>query len=700
MKVTKMDLNQKLSKAVNEFQQFSLIKSIRDGLVNMIPILIIGAFALILKSFPIPAYTEFINTFMNGFLYSLFEFVYSATFGVLSIYMTLSISRSYMKVQKERDIVHGGAIFVSILCFFILAGALLPEFGLKNMGPQSMFLAIIAGFGASSLYIVFFKLFRKRNRYILSNGADRELNRMLSTLAPITVVALIFALVDLIIIRIFNADSFHSLYISLLTKLFEGGKDGFIKGFFFVLLSSILWFFGIHGSDALEGAMSETFAKGIDINIALYEAGEAPTEVLTKEFFDCFVLMGGCGTTICLLIAILVFSKNRARKSLGLTAAFPMAFNINELMVFGLPIIFNPIMLIPFLVVPLVCYSTSYIAISTGIVPMIFNKVEWTTPVLLGGYFATKSIAGSLLQLFNIILGTFIYMPFIKLLDKQSLKDNKNNYEKFIEYYKHNEFNLQNEKIIELNSSHGDFAKELCADLRHDLIKNMDMFYQPQYNYKNECIGVEALLRWKHPDYGYLYPPIVIKLVTECDLLSTLEKAIIKRVLSEKEDIYSKYGEGIKISVNVTGTTIVKEDFIEYLEELNEEYHFKDSNFCIEITEKEELHLDEDTVGLLYKIRDLGLKLAIDDFSMGQTSINYLKYNLFDIIKIDGVLVRGVVSSPNCREIISSVSELAKSLQLTIIAEYVENEELKEALHEIGCDHYQGYLYSAAKPLK
>ena len=77
-----------------------------------------------------------------------------------------------------------------------------------------------------------------------------------------------------------------------------------------------------------------------------------------------------------------------------------------------------------------------------------------------------------------------------------------------------------------------------------------------------------------------------------------------------------------------------------------------------------------------------------------------IKYNIFDIIKIDGILVCGITSSSNCREIISSISELAKSLSLTIIAEFVESEESKEALHEIGCDYYQGFLYSAARPLE
>ena len=92
----------------------------------------------------------------------------------------------------------------------------------------------------------------------------------------------------------------------------------------------------------------------------------------------------------------------------------------------------------------------------------------------------------------------------------------------------------------------------------------------------------------------------------------------------------------------------------------------------------------------------MGLTLAIDDFSAGHTSLHYFKDGLFDYVKVDGSLVRGVCENRNAREIISSVVQLASSLELMVIAEYVETEKQREALHEIGCDCYQGYLYSPA----
>ena len=384
----------KVGAYIRNFEQLDCVRAVRGGLVNMIPILIIGAFALVFRFLPIDGYKHFIQTFAGGVLDKIFLYVNSATFGVLSVYMTYSISRSYMKIKADPETVNGGAVFASLVAFFILTGAFLDDFGSVQLGVKSMVLAIVAGLGASALYLKSDRYFRSRRHYLFSPGADREFNRMLASFLPILVVAATFGVLNAIILRVSHSASIHDLYIRAMNGMFSpGGEEpGFFKGFFFVLVSSILWFFGVHGSDALEGVMKTYFEDGL-----------ANNAILSKPFFDCFVLMGGCGTTICLLIALLAFSRNRAQRRLGLTAAFPMIFNINELMVFGLPIVFNPIMLIPFLTVPLACYSVSYLAVYSGLVPRIAESVDWTTPILLGGFKAC-GIRGLLLQLFLVLM--------------------------------------------------------------------------------------------------------------------------------------------------------------------------------------------------------------------------------------------------------------------------------------------------------
>ena len=682
---------------VRKTEQLTFVRAVRGGLINMIPVLIIGAFALVFRFLPIDGYRHFIQTFAGGVFDKIFLYVNSATFGVLSVYMTYSISRSYMKVKADPDAVNGGAVISSFIAFFILSGAYLDfdtygasAFGSTQMGVKSMVLAIIAGLGASALYLAATRFFRRRRQYLFSPGADREFNRMLSSFIPILVVTVVFGVLNAIVLHISHDNSIHDLYIRGMNAIFSHVKAGFLKGFCFVLVSSVLWFFGVHGSDALEGVMDDQIVGGM--------SGEI---LQNKAFFDCFVLMGGCGTTICLLIALLAFSRNRAQRRLGITASIPMLCNINELMVFGLPIVFNPVMLIPFLAVPLVCYSVAYLATFTGLVPVIGSATEvyWTTPILLGGFRAC-GIRGLFLQLFLVLVGVAIYFPFVRMLDRESERNGRRHFSAFMEYFREHEQELQNVRLLDLNNVYSDVAKSLCADVREGMSRYIALHYQPQYDYTGKCVGVEALLRWKHPVYGVLYPPLVVKLATESNLLAKFEETVLERAVSDLPAIRERFGDDVKLSVNVTGGTISTARYVAFCRKLNEKEPFLGKNVCLEVTEQTALDLGEETRGYLTELRGMGLLLAIDDFSMGQTSLHYLKDNLFDVIKIDGSLVRGLLTSQNCREIISSITGLAESLSLPVVAEFVETTEQREILHEIGCDCYQGYLYSPAVPLE
>lgn len=683
-------------KSIRKIENFAAVRAVRDGLVGIIPVLIIGAFALILMYFPINGYKEFISTFAGGFLLKFFEIINSATFGPLAVYMTVSISRSYMNIKSEENIETLGAITASIISFFILAGSNLSSFNKDSMGPKSMFLALATGLGASASYLALSRFLSGNRKTLFSSGANRVFNRMLSTIFPIIIIVSVVAIVNLIVIRAFGVESFRELIIKFNNWIFSFIKLDFFRGFFFVLFSSVLWMFGIHGSDTLEGVMEKYFTPGLAANQAAVEVGRAPSFILTKQFFDCFVLMGGCGATICLLIALLIFSRNRARRGLAYTAAFPMLFNINELMVFGIPIVFNPIMLVPFLTVPLVCYSVAYLATYIGLVPIITNGIEWTTPIILGGYSATGSVAGALLQVFNVFLGVLIYMPFVRLLDKRTQEDAQRIFSSFLDFFKANESSLAYKKLTDLGGENGEFARGLSAEIIHSIKDgNVTLAYQPQFHYNGNCIGVEALLRFKHPVHGIIYPPLVIKLAEDGDFLPELEEAVVRKALSDREEVLKKFG-GIKISFNVTGTTVVTESFISFMEQINREFQFEGKNLCVEVTEQAALNFDDKTYAAFSRLKKMGLLLAIDDFSMGQTSLNYLKDNMFDIIKLDGSLVKGLSSHENCREIISSIVNLSKTLNLMVLAEFVETEWERDTLHEIGCDCYQGYLYSPA----
>ena len=322
--------------------------------------------------------------------------------------------------------------------------------------------------------------------------------------------------------------------------------------------------------------------------------------------------------------------------------------------------------------------------------------MEWTTPILIGGYHATGSVAGLLLQLVNVIIGVAIYFPFVRILDKRSEESARNKFKEFTEFFREHEQELAVTRLMDRTDIYGDFAKELCAEIRHETESRLTLAYQPQYTHDGKCTGVEALMRWQHPIHGALYPPLVVKLAEEGGFLPALEEAAIKHALADRPAVLEKFGEDVKLSVNVTGITIVTRRFTDFCTQLKKTYPIDKMNLCLEVTEQAALKFNEETGNTLRTLKDIGFKLAIDDFSMGQTSLHYMKDSMFDIIKLDGSLVRDLFDHINTREILLSVSNLASSLGMEIIAEYVETEEQRDVLHELGCNCYQGYLYSPA----
>ena len=389
-------------------------------------------------------------------------------------------------------------------------------------------------------------------------------------------------------------------------------------------------------------------------------------------------------------------------------ALFPSIFNIGELLVFGFPVIYNPLMMIPFVLTPILCYSCAYLLTKTGFMPQVTSSVAWTTPALLSGYVATGSSRGMIVQLFNILISAGVYAPFVRMYEKRALNETSLAMDELVGILKRSEETTEEVVLTECEGNVGRLAKLLASDLHNSLSEssvdkvNEDnsspllMKYQPQFDNKGQCIGAEALLRWNHERYGIIYPPLVVHLAKESGDLYELETFIIEKSVSDSKDFRKVFGEKFKLSVNVTVTTLYEERFITFLEELAKRYEITPGNICIEITEETELVTSEETGELIRKIRSFGYTFALDDFSMGHTSLQYLQHNQFDLVKLDGNLTKSILGNNRTREIINSICYLSKSLDFKVLAEFVETNEQKEALEQIGCLLYQGYLYSPA----
>ena len=226
-------------------------------------------------------------------------------------------------------------------------------------------------------------------------------------LIPASIIAEIFSLWP----EVYNLSDLLRL---LLAKPFEAIGATYLSGLLIMLLESLLWMMGIHGGNVFDDLLTSqtgafAFANG---------------QIMNKAFLDTFVLMGGCGSAICLFFAIMLFSKDKKKRNVCKLSGIPLLFNINEIIMFGVPVVLNPAYLIPFVLTPMVNYTIAYVAVLSGIVPQIVNaEVTWTTPVFISGFQATGSAAGSILQLLLLCVGTAVYAPFVRLEDRV-LKEN------------------------------------------------------------------------------------------------------------------------------------------------------------------------------------------------------------------------------------------------------------------------------------
>lgn len=680
------------SGAFQRIESNHIITAIKSGLVMALPVLMAGSVSLIIRTF-INGYISSPNAFVSA-IYSLSTFIYDATFGIVAIYMACFISLCYMRQFKNDNLYVYGAPISAIAGLVILSGGLDAGIAAGSFGVKGMFSAIFAAILASFLYR---KIFAFSSRMqLFSRGANVSFHNAMNCILPFVTATVSFALINLTINLTLEADSFQELFINATNHIFLNMGRNFGSSLLFVLISSFLWFFGIHGSDVLDHVASSLFHPGMELNMALAAAGAQPTEIYTKTFLDVFVLMGGCGALMALLIAIFIFSRKRVTRKLAKTAAIPMLFNVNEIMVFGLPIVLNHVFFIPFLLCPVVCLISSYFAVSLGLVPIVARTVEWTTPVFLSGYLATGSIAGTLLQLFNLMLGMAVYYPFIRLYDKIQGKQAERSIETLTHRLQEAERTGKHVMLTMQDDEIGIIAKMLAAELKEAIAKGkLDLYYQPQYNAQDLCVGAEALLRWNNRSYGMIYPPLIIRLAEETDFLFDLEKYVFEKATDDSAYFAELIPWDFKISINVTPTTLENKKYLELLKDYSMRPDFRKGRFCIEVTEQGALTNNRRTHHLLEKIHAMGYYLAIDDFAMGSTSLKYLQNNAFDLVKLDGSLVKNLKNTSS-REIIASILYLSKSLGFLVLAEFVETEEIRSELEKIGCTLYQGYLYSPA----
>lgn len=386
--------------------------AIRDAFMVTMPLMILGALAVMINNLPIPGFQKMMNSIFGGTAWQGFgTSVWNGTFGILSVLVAFLVAYNLAKDYGKDPIATG---VVSLACFFTLGAAL------SGMGSTGLFVALIVGIVVAE---IFTRLEGNKHLVIkMPDGVPPAVAKAFASLFPAMITIAIFGLIAAIVAAFGVKDMFAAFY-ELVQKPFMGMANSYGSALVLAIIAPLLWFFGLHGANMIDPFMQTINAPAIAANMKAVAAGHAAPYIVNKPFMDSFVNMGGTGVTIALILAIFIVGrKNKPYMVVNKLATAPGIFNINEPMLFGLPIVLNPLMFIPFLLAPVVCVSIAYFATSIGWVPAATVMPPWVTPPIIGGILATKSIAGGILCVVNIAVSTLIYIPFVIMANIQEQK--------------------------------------------------------------------------------------------------------------------------------------------------------------------------------------------------------------------------------------------------------------------------------------
>ena len=673
------------------------LAAVRSALIVMLPFMFLGSLAILLNSFPLAAYKDFMVRCF-GPRWTLFgETLYSGTFAIMSLSLVFSIGQhlvdqfnSGSRIFRANPVIAGLVNLAALFCLFPQSTS--PEY-LRWFGVAGLFVALLVGLASTRLFLFFFS-FKQLHLHLRGGAPDIALPRTFNSFLPGILTLLVFAGVGALLHG--AGSSVHELAHHYIRLPFDALHDGLERSLLYILSLHVLWFMGIHGANVLDPITHDIYGAAMLANEAAAAAGLPLPHIMTKNFMDVFVFMGGSGSSICLAGALILFGKTRTSRGLGILSLLPGVFNINEILLFGLPVVLNPLMLIPFVCTPLLLAGVSYLAASYGLVPGASVALEWTTPVLLNGYLTTGSLSGTLLQLLNLSLGICIYAPFVVLTNKVNIRRTNAAFATLAERI----YAGDGAPYSRLQDDAGTLARSLIADLEEESreARGLSLEYQPQVDaLTGRVVGVESLLRWRHPVYGAIPAPVGLTLAEESGLIRPMGLWIFETACRTRRRWLDAGLTDLSMAVNVSALQL-QDSLPEQFMAMTRRWGLPPALMSLEVTESRALDSGSPESRVLTRLHDLGFSIAIDDFGMGHSSLKYLKQFPVNYVKIDGEITKELVTNPICRDIVTSITRLCRARGMLCVAEFVENDEQVAILREEGCDIFQGWRYSPSLP--
>lgn len=406
-----------------------VLQILRDSFMLAFPLTIFGSITLIIANFPF--LSNMIGEEGAAALNALLGPASTATMQIATVFLCIGIGYYFSKDQGC-DPIFGGAI---ALAAFVLVTPMelihTTEEGtsivisnildINRLGARGMFVGMIGSFLAAWLYC----WATKKNWTIkMPDSVPPAVSKSFSALIPACLTLTVFLLIR-IGFQFTPWGNIHDFIYEVvqapLTHL--GATLGATIVAIFAI--QLLWFFGLHGQIIVNSVLDPIWNALTLENLTAFQAGQAIPNIVTKQFIEIFTVgIGGSGMTLAAVLILAFICKHKQLRQVGRLALPAGCFNVNEPVIYGLPIVLNPTIVLPWIVAPIINVCIVYFAMASGLVPLTTGvTVPWTTPIFISGMLATNSLMGGVIQLVELAVVFVCWLPFLKSMDRQMQKD-------------------------------------------------------------------------------------------------------------------------------------------------------------------------------------------------------------------------------------------------------------------------------------
>lgn len=408
----------KMQPFFNKISNNPYLRAIRDGFISLIPVILFSSIFLLIAFVP-----NAFGYFLPDNIVTVLMKAYSLSMGILAILMSSTIARSLtdnfnLKMPKTRQINTVSVMIAAIISFLLLSTDLKDgAISLDYLGTKGLLTSFIIGFTIPNIY----KFCVGRNITIkLPKEVPENISQTFADIIPISLSVLFFWVFD-ILVRKFIGVGFSEFILELFRPLFSAA-DGYIGLAVIFGAMAFFWFVGIHGPSIVEPAVAAIYLTNVEVNFQMFSKGEHATKVLSQGSQYFVATLGGTGATLVIIFMMAFIAKSKQLKAVGKASLIPGLFGVNEPILFGAPLVLNPVFFIPFILTPIINVWLLKFFITLGMNGFVYN-LPWTTPGPLGLIIGTGFSPLVFLMVPLLLAVDFvIYYPFLKTYDLQLIK--------------------------------------------------------------------------------------------------------------------------------------------------------------------------------------------------------------------------------------------------------------------------------------